>query len=130
MKTLALTALLVAAPLLALPATAAVTTSTVPRTFDTAFVPQTSAGDLPGVLRIAISHDGIVSGYYRPIDGDFTDVTGGVVGERIWLDLGRDGARHLVGTYDGTTIRAGALGGSCADVADCTYAFRADAVRS
>ncbi len=75
-------------------------------TFHTALTPEYyGSGEYDGTLNLNIGADGIVNGYYREEDtGKFRQVTGGISGDRIWLDLGYDGP-HLNGTYkDGKIV--------------------------
>jgi len=54
------------------------------------------AGAYEGVLTIEIASSGTVQGIYREEDtGRIIDVTGGLTGTRLWLDLGN---RHVDGT--------------------------------
>jgi hypothetical protein len=80
-----------------------------PVTYSTALTPDwRGVGAFEGRLTLTISPDGIVSGFYRPADGTrLSDVTGGLDGNRIWLDLGQGGLSHIDGTYDGRTINGG-----------------------
>ena len=76
--------------------------------------PFDNPGAYLGTLRVAISPDGVASGFYLPLDGTPVPVSGGVSGDRIWLNLGsewqvngtvREG--RIVGTarsQDGTTM--------------------------
>lgn len=50
-----------------------------------------SAGEFDGRLRITITPDGIVSGNFQQDDGGLRQVTGGLSGTKIWLQLGNDG---------------------------------------
>jgi hypothetical protein len=65
--------------------------------YNTKLVPRFDAGEYDGQLRLTINADGIVSGTYIPSDGGVKQVTGGVNGENIWLDLGVHGW-HITGT--------------------------------
>jgi hypothetical protein len=59
------------------------------------------AGEYDGVLAMTVFPDGTVQGTYREVDtGNFREVTGGVTGDQIWLDIGgamRD--TRLTGTF-------------------------------
>ncbi len=105
------------------PALAVTTHATYPAlvVYRTALVPQPyGAGEYAGVLNLTIAQNGIVSGYYRPEDvGQFTSVTGGLDGDHIWLDLGRDGLGHLEGTFSNGKIVASTF------VGNQVYAFTA-----
>jgi hypothetical protein len=93
--------------LLAAPAGAVQFNSSSTLTFDTSLVQvePNGAGESDGTLRVRISPDGIVQGYYRPVDsGAFREVTGGVNGDQIWLDIGDNGTIHIEGTYQNGKI--------------------------
>jgi hypothetical protein len=52
-----------------------------------------------GRLQIRTSAAGIITGYYRPADNnDFVPVTGAVDGNRVWMDIGREGGTRVNGT--------------------------------
>ncbi len=79
-------------------------------TFDTSFVTadHPTPGAYVGILKIRIDRDGTVSGIYRSADrGSFVDVTGGLEGDRIHLDIGDVRSIHIVGTYDKDEIDGG-----------------------
>jgi hypothetical protein len=80
---------------------AASTTSAPPQhfQFQTRLYDQLHAGEYQGQLALTIYPSGIVQGNYRPYDGGFRTVTGGLDGKRIWLDLGVDHPLHLTGTF-------------------------------
>jgi len=77
-----------------------------PIVFDTSFVTAITktAGAYVGEMRLSIARDGTVTGVYRPIDGSFTDVTGGVDGTSIHLDIQGAGRVHITGSYRGGVI--------------------------
>lgn len=52
-----------------------------------------------GMLKLTISQDGIVQGYYSPSDGSalFIPVTGGKSGDSIWFDIGNRDTYHVDG---------------------------------
>jgi hypothetical protein len=63
------------------------------------------AGALEGALVLRISPDGIVEGTYRPVDsGSLRNVTGGLTGNQIWLDIGDSRVIHIEGTYENGKI--------------------------
>ncbi len=66
-----------------------------------------------GTLRLTIYPNGIVHGYYMPTDGSWQNVTGGITGNRIWLDLGPlNGADvQITGVIMGSHITGSALVG-------------------
>lgn len=68
-------------------------------------------GEYDGALQLTIGRDGIVNGYYRPNDGRFVAVTGGLQGDRLWLQIGAFAAEPLefTGTLKGGTIEADAF---------------------
>jgi hypothetical protein len=65
-----------------------------------------SAGAYEGTLYLNISKDGIVQGTYREADASgLRDVTGGLDGDKIWLQIGNRGGMHITGTYiDGVIV--------------------------
>ncbi len=66
--------------------------------------------DFTGTLQLRGDH-GYLTGYYRRYgDGPFVPVTGGVQGDRVWLDIGR--GFHLAGTERNGVIDAGGLVGT------------------
>jgi hypothetical protein len=66
--------------------------------YNTRLIPQYSAGEYDGTLRLTINANGIVSGTYIPSAGGPRVVTGGVNGDNIWLDFGFSGRMHVTGT--------------------------------
>jgi hypothetical protein len=61
-----------------------------------------SVGEYDGSLQLHVSSQGIVSGFYRPDDNPrFVPVTGGVTGDRFWLDIGIFGSHpaRFSGTF-------------------------------
>jgi hypothetical protein len=86
--------------------------ATIARSYDlrTRIVEQPpSVGEYDGSLQIRISPAGIVSGYYRADDSArFISVSGGVTGDRFWIDIGAFSARplHFSGTLLGGTDRS------------------------
>jgi hypothetical protein len=79
-----------------------------PLTFATHFVADSpaGAGGYDGILKVQIGSDGIVSGIYRPNGvGPFVQVSGGLDGDRIWLDFGSGGRERITGRYrDGAIV--------------------------
>ena len=53
------------------------------RTYD-----ELSAGEYDGRMRLRISPDGIVQGSFMNTQGQVSDVTGGLDGTKIWLQIG------------------------------------------
>jgi hypothetical protein len=91
-----------------LPASAATNLPPLPAhiTYSTALVPAYyGSGEYAGTLNLDIGKDGALNGYYRFADsGTFQAVTGGLDGDRIWLDLGSAGL-HVTGTLtDGKIV--------------------------
>ena len=82
-------------------ALAASTTSaqTQSYTIPTKLTDRYHAGEYDGLLRIRISPDGIVQGTYQPSDGGIVDVSGGLDGKNIWLDIGGFHSLHVTGTF-------------------------------
>jgi hypothetical protein len=74
---------------------------------DTQLIPQHRSGFYGGSLQLTITPDGIVNGYYRPDDGSFHTVTGGLNGNQIWFDIGYQGGMHITGTLTGDQIVGG-----------------------
>jgi hypothetical protein len=106
LRTLAATAALTLGALA--PAAAATNLPDLPAhiTFSTAITPAYfGGGEYAGTLNLTIAKDGSLSGIYRPEDtGMFRTVTGGLDGDRVWLDLGYDGP-HITGTLrDGKIV--------------------------
>jgi hypothetical protein len=75
----------------------------------TEFRPSETGGEYDGTLQLHVSRDGIVSGFYRPSDGSFVPVEGGLDGEKLWLDFGWRGRVHITGTFDGRSLDGGAF---------------------
>jgi len=71
------------------------------------------AGEFDGTMQLRVTSDGIVSGYYRPDNGRFIAVTGGVSDTTFWLDIGSLGpdALHFTGTFNDGHIDAAAFAG-------------------
>jgi hypothetical protein len=69
-------------------------------TLHTALSPEyVGAGAFGGTLNLDIFGDGIVTGFYRADDTvTLRQVTGGLSGDRIWIDLGFDRG-YISGTY-------------------------------
>jgi hypothetical protein len=88
-----------ALPLPSVAATAA-TASSHRYQLQTRIVSQYEAGEVDGVLALTVSSDGIVQGNYRPQDGNFRTVTGGLDGRHIWLDIGSFGRFRVIGTFE------------------------------
>jgi len=66
-------------------------------------------GEYDGALQLRVSPDGIVSGYYRPdANPRFIPVSGGIAGDRFWIELGNFGGHSLrfSGTFKNGTIDA------------------------
>ena len=66
-------------------------------------------GEFDGALQLRVSTDGIVSGFYRPADAPrFIPVSGGVTGDRLWLEIGTFAAHpmHFNGTFRNGKIDA------------------------
>src|SRR5471032_1793693 len=53
------------------------------------------AGEYDGTMQLRVTSDGIVSGYYRPDNGRFIAVTGGLSNTQFWLDIGSLGPDAL-----------------------------------
>jgi hypothetical protein len=61
-----------------------------------------SAGEYDGRLRLRVSADGIVNGTFMTTEGALSNVTGGLNGAKIWLQLGD--RTPLERTFQGTFI--------------------------
>jgi hypothetical protein len=107
-RTAAAAAALLAAFTLPLAAQAASTTSGSPQHYalQTRIVDRYHAGEFDGALTMTIYPSGIVQGTYRPADGGFRTVTGGIEGTAIWLDIGMNHPLHLTGTFKDGVLRA------------------------
>jgi hypothetical protein len=60
-----------------------------------------------GEMRLTVSSDGTIHGYYFPSDGasSFIPVTGGRTGNSIWFDIGDGGMYRVQGrVHDGTIV--------------------------
>ncbi|HEY0613874.1 MAG TPA: hypothetical protein VGC96_04495 [Candidatus Elarobacter sp.] len=106
-RTAAATAGLLAALALPAAAPAATSTSAQPQsyTFQTRLAGRYEAGEHQGTLTVTIAPDGIVRGYYRPLDGGIKTVTGGLTGKDIWLDIGDVHPLHVAGTLQNGVLR-------------------------
>jgi hypothetical protein len=100
LRTLAATGIL-ASVAFPLSARAAATTSADPQHYrlETVITQRYHAGEIDGTLTMTIYPSGIVQGQYRADDGNVRNVTGGLDGERIWLDIGSNGNFRLSGTF-------------------------------
>jgi hypothetical protein len=98
---------LLAALALPLASPAATTTSAEPQryTLRTQLSDDHRAGAYEGTLMLTIYPSGIVQGTYRPSDGGITDVTGGLTGKDIWLDVGARGRLHVTGTFENGVLK-------------------------
>jgi hypothetical protein len=73
------------------------------------------AGEIDGRMRLTITPDGIISGYYRSDDGGWiSSVQGGVdAANNVWLEVDAlDERSPFTGTLIGTTIDATAYHGA------------------
>ncbi len=94
----------------ALPAAGAAATQTTGQPQHFAFQTQLSdryhAGGYAGSLTLDVYPNGIVQGYYHPLDGTIQSIAGGISGREIWFDLGRGVHRlHLIGTLHNGVLR-------------------------
>ncbi len=102
-------AALLAALALPVSSQAATTTSAAPQhyVFETRTTESYHAGEYDGTLRLTIYPSGIASGSFQLSDGGIREVTGGVSGTHIWLDIGGTMHRvHLDGTFKDGVIDA------------------------
>jgi hypothetical protein len=72
-----------------------------------------AVGEYDGTMQLTVTPDGIVSGFYRPSDGRFVAVTGGVSDTTFWLDIGSMSSNplHFTGTFKDGRINADAFSG-------------------
>jgi hypothetical protein len=63
-----------------------------------------SAGEYDGRMRLRISSDGIVSGTFMNTEGQVTDVTGGMTGTKIWIQIGNSSRIGQRNYFNGTFI--------------------------
>ena len=76
-------------------------------TYQTRLVQSFHAGEYDGTMRLTVYPSGIVSGTFRNDEGGIREVTGGVDGSSIWLDIGGAfHALHLDGTLKDGVIKA------------------------
>jgi hypothetical protein len=58
--------------------------------------PVSGAGEFDGKLRLTVTPDGIVSGYYFPADeGTIVSVVGGEQNGKYWMDIGGESRLHV-----------------------------------
>lgn len=91
--------------------------------YTTALTPIHETTPYAGVLRLTYDADGTVHGYYFSADYSelYVPVVGGVSGDSIWLDIGRENPIRIQGTIAGGTISGGTIG----TPADASSAFSA-----
>lgn len=71
--------------------------------------PTVGVGASSGALTLHVAGDGIISGYYRSsTNGQIVPVTGGLVADRVWLDIGTPfgTAMRFRGTFSAGKIDA------------------------
>ena len=61
-----------------------------------------SPGEYDGRMRIRISPDGIVQGTFLTTDGQLSNVTGGLHGTKVWLQIGD--RTPIERTFSGTLV--------------------------
>jgi hypothetical protein len=100
-RTVTATAALLAALALPLASQAATTTSAPAQHYQlqTRLSDALHAGEYDGQLALTVYPSGIVQGTYRPSDGGFRTVTGGLDGKNIWLEIGMQHPLRLTGTF-------------------------------
>ncbi len=108
----------------AAPAATAQLQQTITRTYQTTFVKDygPSVPFTGGTLRLTLTKDGYVNGYYTPPGTvAFVDVIGGRNGASVWFDIG-NGHRttHVTGTLQG-----GRIVGYASDQTGAQYRFTA-----
>jgi len=73
-----------------------------------------------GVLQIAVSRNGIITGYWRPAYAeDFVPVTGGSEGQHIWFTIGNEMHVHVDAQFQSD----GKLVGDATDYGPIHYKF-------
>jgi hypothetical protein len=120
---------LLAALALPLASQAATTTSAQPQHYDmqTRMAERFHPGEYDGRLALTIYPNGIVQGTYLPSDGGVRNVTGGVTGTNIWLEIGSVGGSdqlRLTGTF-----KNGVLETVAAIPGPDTYTFESTSVK-
>jgi hypothetical protein len=101
-----------AAALVAAPAQSLADTQSTYSTIFTQTQPLPSAGTYPGSMRLTISSDGIVNGWYIPSpSANFIPIGGGEKDGKFWLNIGRSGDLLV----QGTIAKNGALVGSAVE---------------
>lgn len=74
--------------------------------------PAASSGSYTGSLRMTISSDGLVNGWYIPADQpSFIPVVGGSADGKIWFDIGTAQPLHV----EGSIQKDGSLAGSATE---------------
>lgn len=77
--------------------------------------PVPSGGVYAGVLRVSMSSEGIVSGWYLPADaGNVEIVTGGKSGSKVWMEIGNTNPVRI----DAMLQRDGSIVGSARTLGD------------
>jgi len=106
-RTAAAAAGLLAALALPVASSAASSTSGSPQqyTMQTRFADEYHGGEWDATMVLTVYPNGIVQGTYRPQDGGWKSVTGGVDGQQIWLDIGMMHPLHLTGTFRNGELR-------------------------
>lgn len=66
--------------------------------------PLAEAGVYAGTLRLSVSTNGIVQGYYQTQDGAIEPVVGGKIGDTIWFSIGESGAIRVNANLLGSQI--------------------------
>jgi tRNA A37 threonylcarbamoyladenosine synthetase subunit TsaC/SUA5/YrdC len=66
--------------------------------------------EIDGQMNLNVYPSGIVNGFYIPADtGGVREVTGGVMGQSVWLDIGGVHSLHLTGTLKDGVLRTTAF---------------------
>jgi hypothetical protein len=95
----AATALVALAEIITMPVAAWAQTSTTQTTYTTALMqvePVPAPGEFDGRLKLTVTSDGLVSGYYFPSDsGTIVSVVGGEQNGRYWMDIGGNTQLHI-----------------------------------
>ena len=77
--------------------------ASIPTTMNTSYTtaltqvePVSAPGEFDGTLKLSVTTDGIVSGYYIPVDeGTIVPVVGGVQNGKYWMDIGGNTQLHI-----------------------------------
>ena len=87
------------AAIMAAPVAASAPTTTTTASYSTALTqvePVSAPGEFDGTLKLTVTPDGIVNGYYFPADeGTIVPVVGGEQNGQYWMDIGGNTRLHI-----------------------------------